>query len=160
MSLDSPDSPGGRLRKGSYSFYEEDMLQLEELARQRKRKKDTDLQKEAMHSGTLIETIREEPDPITGKYGNLEVKDLVKMIRPLIVTGADWLAQQGYPLTPSGGAEALTTLLGALAVQGVGGGPQTSLPMRREPEQDRQAEGPFIRGNVLENLGLDDDPVL
>lgn len=156
MSLDQPDSEG-RLRKGSYSFYEKDMLQLEALAAQRGRKKDTDLQKEAMHSGVLIESIREEPDPVSGKYGNLKAEDIVKMIRPLIVQAADWLAQQGHPIHPP--AADLSALLGALVGKANVPQPGVAPSPNAAYQAGQPTEGAFIRGSVLDNLGLDDDPV-
>jgi hypothetical protein len=163
MSLDTDQ---GRLRKGSFSFYEETLQQLERLAEQRKQEKDTDLQKIALQIGTIFLSMSKgRLDPTTGRIGHWNVDDLAEDLRQWVLLGSDWLERHGHPIN-SGSPQAFTSLLGALAMNMSGSLPQgaTQPTAVAPPSVPEELEEPpveaMIGGNVLSSLNLDESPML
>ncbi len=163
MSLDTDQ---GRLRKGSFSFYEETLQQLEKLAEQRKQEKDTDLQKIALQIGTLFLSMSKgRLDPATRRIGYWNVDDLADDLRQWVLLGNDWLERHGHPISP-GSSTTLTSLLGALAMN-MGGPSQQGVTQPTDmvpaPVIEEREEPPaevMIGGNVLSSLNLDESPML
>ena len=154
MSPNSEDQ--GRLRKGSFSFYESTMQQIEALAEQRKRERDTDLQKQALDIGSLFLSIKGAPDRQTGRYGNWQAEDLAEELRPWVLLGLDWLERHGHRITSSGvSPAAIEALLGARTH--MASGPEPS-PTKKRTEEERPEA--IIDANVLSALNLDDSPML
>jgi hypothetical protein len=161
MSL---ESDANRLKKGSFSFYDIDLEQLEVLARERRRERETDLQKRAMHIGTLFVSIEAGPtDRQQDLYGNWESRDMAEEIRRWVIVALDWLERHGHALSTSSSSQVLTSILSALATnapQRGGSVPSPTSPQGIELQQKEEPDDAFIGGSVLSSLNLDESPLI
>ena len=154
-----------RLKKGSFSFYDIDLDQLEVLARERKRERETDLQKRAMHIGALFVSIESGPtNRNTNLYGNWESSDMAEEIRRWVVLAIDWLERHGHPINGGSSSQMLTSVLGLLAAntptQTGGTVPTLASSSSHEAVQAEPESDAYISGSALSSLNLDESPLI
>lgn len=158
------EADANRLKKGSFSFYDIDLDQLEVLARERKRERETDLQKRAMHIGSLFVSIESGPtNRSTNLYGNWTSEDMAEEIRRWVVLAIDWLERNGQPINAGGSSQLLTSVLGLLATnaptQTSSVAPALASLSSQEAVQEPGANV-FISGSTLSSLNLDETPLI
>jgi hypothetical protein len=127
----TPD--GAKKKRITLWVYLEDVDQLQALARQRKRQDWSELAREALHDGTVFTAIKGEPDRASGKFGNLEEKDLAELVYLLTGQGTMWLERHGTSI--SSPSEKVLALVEALLRSG-------SLAGAAAPGQSRVTDNP------------------
>ena len=133
---------------------------LAALGQQRDRERESELQRQAMHIGSLFLAIAGEPGS-DGRYGLFSVEQLARQIRPYVVAAADWLQQQGYPLqsmhAPAVDASFASAFMELLQRGTVPQGAGLNVLATARPEVDLSAVSDVYLPDALEGaLGLDD----
>ena len=99
MTKKDTTQEGARKRRITVWVYDEDVLQLQALARQRNRQDWSELARDALHDGTAFAAIKGEADRATGSFGTLSAEDLAEQVYLLTGIGVMWLERHGLSIT-------------------------------------------------------------
>ena len=159
------DSSSNTRKITAYPF-EETLQEIAAIAEQRQREKETDLQRRAMHIGSLFIAISEEAGQ-GGRYGTRSPEKLAELIRPYVVMAIDWLQEHGHPVRLVGESATLTTLLelmtrsGTLAGAPTNGTSANGASMVSDDKALLATAQPFMLDTMMEaDLGIDDSDIL